>query len=70
MLDKNLIVGLIVVAVAAVLIYKYLPTVRKMSGLEGFADAKAAAVAKKNGMAGMVKGTNQSLGEQRHAGQG
>jgi hypothetical protein len=68
MLDKNLIVGLIVVAVAAVLVYKYFPTVRsRMSGLEGFADAKT--VAKKNGMNGMVKGTNQSLGGMNNAAQ-
>jgi len=67
MLDKNLIVGLIVVAVAAVLIYQYLPAMRRLSGMEGFADAKA--VAKKNGMAGMVKGTNQSLGGMNNAAQ-
>ena len=68
MLDKNIIVGLIVIFFAALWVYYYFPTMRtKLSGLEGFADAKATMAAKKNGMPAKLPGVNPSLGGMNNA---
>lgn len=67
MLDKNLIVGLIVVAVIAVVIYKCYPSAgSRLMGMEGFSDSKGV---KKNGMPAKLPGTNPSLGGLNNAAQ-
>lgn len=69
MLDKNLIAGLVIIAVVAVFVYWYYPAMgRRLSGMEGFSDAKALA-GKKNGMPAKLPGTNPSLGGMNNSAQ-
>lgn len=63
MFDQNLIIGLVVLAVAVMAVYMYAPKVRAMlMGREGFANG-AAAAPKKNGAAAIpTPGANPSSG--------
>lgn len=61
MFDQNLIIGLVVLAVAVMAIYMYAPKVRAMlMGREGFANGAGAAGVKKNGIP--TPGANPSSG--------